>query len=208
MSADKQPTNGPDVRFGMGIHTHHIVLALLLFGITALFLSCTVAYVYTRVEHGAPSLGLPPVFLFNTLLLIGGSLALRRASRAFDEDQPSTYKQALLLTLGLTVLFLAAQLFGWKQLIDQQIAINRDNSASYLYLISALHFVHVIGGLPFLVTFYLKAHKRVAEPVGALVYFSEPSRKLRLRLITWYWHFLDIVWIYLVLFFYINSLIG
>lgn len=208
MPADKQPMTGPDARFGMGIHTHHIVLALLLSGVTVLFLSCTVAYIYTRIEHGAPPLGLPPVFLFNTLLLIGSSLALRRAARAFDHDQSVAYKQAMLITLGLTILFLAAQLFGWKQLIDQQIAINRDNSASYLYLISGLHFVHIIGGLPFLVTFYLKARKHLAEPVSALVYFSDPSRKLRLRMITWYWHFLDLMWIYLVLFFSINSLIG
>ena len=66
---------------------------------------------------------------------------------------------------------------------------------------------HVLGGLPFLVQFYLAARKRMIDPVTVLIYFSDPQKQLRLKLLTRYWHFLDGLWIYLVLFFLINALI-
>jgi cytochrome c oxidase subunit 3 len=63
---------------------------------------------------------------------------------------------------------------------------------------------HVIAGLPFLVMFYRTACKRMVDPVTVLVYFSDPEKRLKLRLLTVYWHFLDGLWIYLVLFLGIN----
>jgi cytochrome c oxidase subunit 3 len=85
--------------------------------------------------------------------------------------------------------------------------IDTDNSAGYLYVISGLHFLHVIAGLPFLGIFLWKAYKKMVDPVSVLVYFSDPEKRLKLRLLTIYWHFLDGLWIYLVLFFYINALL-
>ena len=94
----------------------------------------------------------------------------------------------------------------WQQLVNQNIFLASNNMASYLYLISGLHFLHVIAGLPFLILFYVVARKRMKEPVSVLVYFSDPEKRLKLRLLTRYWHYLDGLWIYLVLFFLINRL--
>ena len=99
------------------------------------------------------------------------------------------------------------QYVGWQQLFNQNILINSDNSASYLYIISGMHFAHVIAGLPFLGLFLYKAYKKMKEPVSVLVYFSDPEKRLKLRLLTVYWHFLDALWVYLVLFFWINYLL-
>jgi cytochrome c oxidase subunit 3 len=55
--------------------------------------------------------------------------------------------------------------------------------------------------------FAITAYKRMKEPVSVLIYFSDPAKKRKLNLLTTYWHFLDALWIYLVLFFLINSLI-
>jgi cytochrome c oxidase subunit 3 len=92
-------------------------------------------------------------------------------------------------------------------LFNQAIYINSDTSAGYLYVISGLHFAHVIGGIPFLGYFIWQARKKMQEPVSVLVYFSDPEKRLKLRLLTIYWHFLDALWIYLVLFFFINYLV-
>ena len=96
---------------------------------------------------------------------------------------------------------------GWSQLFANQVYIHSDNSAGYLYVISGLHIAHVIAGLPFLAAFFWTARKRMKEPVSVLVYFSDPEKRLKLRLLTIYWHFLDGLWIYLVVFFFINYLI-
>lgn len=188
-------------------HPYNVMLALVLFGLTTLFLALSVAFIYTRVQSELPPIRLPDIFVFNTLILLASSFTMILAKRAYKKDDTARYKQWLLVTIILSVLFLIAQIFGWQALFRQDILINSDNSASYLYVISALHFAHVIFGIPFLGTFLWRAHKYMQEPVSVLVYFSDPAKLLRLRLLTIYWHFLDGLWIYLVLFFWINYLV-
>jgi cytochrome c oxidase subunit 3 len=185
-------------------HPHNVLLMLLLLGLSILFLALTVSFVYTRIEKGMPPLKLPAIFLFNTLILLGSSATMIWAKRAYLADNTKRYQQALIATMALSVLFMIAQFIGWSDLFQQKIFINTDNSAGYLYVISGLHFAHVIGGLPFLGMFLYKAKKQMKEPVSVLVYFSDPEKRLKLRLLTIYWHFLDALWIYLILFFYVN----
>ena len=130
------------------------------------------------------------------------------AKKSYKADDTKAYQNALKATIALSIIFMIAQFFAWKQLIDQEVYINSDNSAGYLYLISGMHFLHVIAGLPFLGAFLWVAQKRMKEPVSVLVYFSDPEKRLKLRLLTIYWHFLDALWIYLILFFWINSLLS
>jgi len=151
-------------------HPRNVVLMLLLFSLTMLFLALSAAFVYTRIQSDLPPIKLPILFVINTAILIAGSYTMILAKR-------------------------------------QQIYITSDNSAGYLYVISGLHFAHVIGGIPFLGYFLYQARKYMKEPVSVLVYFSDPSKRLNLRLLTMYWHFLDALWIYLVLFFFVNQLV-
>jgi len=189
-------------------HPHNVLLILILMGITALFLALTGSFVYTRVQSSLPPIQLPGLFLFNTLILMASSLTITWARRAYKTDQTRHYQQALWATLLLSLVFLVMQFLAWRQLLAQNIQFNSDNSASYLYLISALHFAHVIAGLPFLVLFLRTTKRRMKDQVSVLVYFSDPEKRLKLRLLTLYWHFLDGLWIYLVLFFFVNQILG
>lgn len=186
-------------------HPYNVLLMLLLLGLSILFLALTISFVYTRIEKGMPPLQLPPIFLWNTLILLASSGTMVWAKKAYLADKTNRYQQALMATMVLSIIFMIAQFIGWSSLFQQKIFINTDNSASYLYVISGLHFAHVIGGLPFLGMFLFKARKQMKEPVSVLVYFSDPEKRLKLRLLTIYWHFLDALWIYLIIFFYVNS---
>ncbi len=188
-------------------HPYNVLLVLTLASITMLFLAFSAAFIYSRVESNMPPIKLPWIFLFNTLLLLGSSLTMHWAKKSYLQDNTQNYQRALLWTIIITVVFMIMQYVGWVQLFSQQIFINSDNSASYLYVISGLHFAHVVAGLPFLILFLITARRRMKEPVSVLVYFSDPEKRLKLRLLGLYWHFLDGLWIYLVLFFYINYLI-
>ncbi len=192
----------------MAFHPYNIFLMLTLAGIIMLFLALSISFIYSRVEGNIPVIKLPPIFLFNTLILLGSSATLIWAKRCYLKDETENYQKALIYTIVLTLVFMIAQFIGWQQLFADNIFINSNNGAAYLYLISGLHFAHVIAGLPFLVLFLWTARKRMQEPVSVLVYFSDPEKKLKLRLLTVYWHFLDILWIYLVLFLWINSMIA
>lgn len=190
-------------------HPYNILMILSIGSLSILFLALTVSFTYSRVQNGdaMPPINLPPIFLVNTIILLASSASMWWAKQNYLKDDTKNYQNALIYTIVLSVFFLIMQYFGWRSLFAQNIFINSDISASYLYLISILHFVHVIAGLPFLILFLKVAKKRMKEPVSVLVYFSDPEKRLKLRLLTLYWHFLDALWIYLVLFFLINSFI-
>ena len=188
-------------------HPKNVYLTLLLVSLTILFLTLSGAFIYTRVQSELPPLKLPLLFLVNTAILLASSYTMILAKRAYLADDTKRYISMLWYTMGLSFFFLGMQCIAWYLLFEQQIFITTDNSAGYLYVISGLHFLHVIGGIPFLGTFLYKANKYMKEPVSVLVYFSDPAKRLNLRLLTLYWHFLDGLWIYLVLFFFVNQLI-
>lgn len=189
-------------------HPYNIILVLVLMGITMLFLALTGAYLYNRVQHPEiPPVQVPWLFMVNTLVLIGSSLTLLQAKKSYLNDDTDSYKNYLVYTIILTLAFLVSQIFAWKSLFSQNILVNYNNLASYLYVLSALHFLHVIAGLPFLILFYFTARQKMKEPVSVLIYFSDPFKKLKLKILTLYWHFLDILWIYLALFLFVNQLI-
>ena len=190
-----------------GIHPYRIFVYLLIGGISALFLSLSFAYLYTRVQFGIAAIKLPWIFLLNTLVLLGTSYLLLQAKKHYRQDDTERYKQALLLSILLTLVFLVGQAVGWYQLLTQNIPVNHSTGSAYLYVISGVHFLHVLVGLPFLIMFFRTAVLKMVEPVSVLLYFSDPEKKIKLELLGTYWHFLDALWIYLVIFFLINYFI-
>ena len=154
-----------------------------------------------------PAIKVPTLFIANSIILLASSWSIIQTKNAFNQDDAKNLKKYLQVTLLLSLLFLLMQAFGWKQLFNNNIFLHTENSSSYLYVLSGLHFAHVLFGLPFLYIFYNSAKKRLKDEVSALVFFSDPSPKLRLHLLGIYWHFLDGLWIYLVLFLLANWII-
>jgi cytochrome c oxidase subunit III len=184
-----------------------VYLYLLLLGLTAVFLGLAIAYIYTRASNGAGGVQLPPIFILNSILLLASSYTVNRANRAYREDKTTTYQTALWATFALTVVFMVAQIIAWTLAKDQLLGADIGNSKDYLYAISGLHFAHVVGGLPFLLLFMYTAYKNMREPVTVLIYFSDPTKRLKLELLTTYWHFLDGLWLFLVALFLANMVI-
>ncbi len=190
------------------VHPLYITITLVLASVTSLFIGFSVAYLYNRIQEGAPAIRLPILFYVNTLILVASSFALSHAKKAYKLDNTERYQLMLGLTLVLSFVFIIAQLMAWRQLQQANVFIDGGNMGSYLYVISGLHFTHVIAGIPFLAFFLYTAVKKMKEPVSVLVYFSDPDKKRKLDILTIYWHFLDFLWVYLVLFFLINYIIA
>ncbi len=189
-------------------HPYNIMLSLLLFGLTFLFLALTISYVYIRVTMQVDAVQVPWLFLLNTAVLLGSSYTMVRAKRCYLEDNTDAYQRNLKYTIGLSFLFMVMQVVAWVWLFKiNSTALNTSTTAGFLYVISFTHLVHVIAGLPFLIAFYHTARKRMIDPVTVLLYFSDPEKRLKLRLLTIYWHFLDFLWLYLVVFLAINYFI-
>lgn len=186
-------------------HPKNVQLFVLLAGLTFLFLALTVSYVYIRVTNGIAPVRLPALFLLNTLILLGSSYTLIQAKKSYLNDDTQRYQNFLKWTIWLSILFMIMQGAAWTWLFSQGVFMQSSTTTGFLYVISIVHFAHVVGGLPFLYLFYRTAKKRMVDPVTVLVYFSDPEKRLKLRLLTIYWHFLDILWIYLVVFFGVNQ---
>jgi cytochrome c oxidase subunit 3 len=189
------------------IHPYYIILTLAIAGITALFLGVTAAYMYNRIQQGVAPVQLPALFYFNTLIIASSSFTLVKAMKMYKEDDTRKFRLFLWTTLSLSVLFFIMQLVAWKQLSANDIGLTSSTMASYMYFISGLHLVHLAGGIPFLIHFIYLAHVKMRDPVTVLLFFSDVDRKRVLHMLNIYWHFLDGLWIYLMLFFLLNYLI-
>jgi cytochrome c oxidase subunit 3 len=198
------PTPSNTERSAVGLPLEKVGMFLLLLSLTMLFLAFSIGYVFTRNQNGTDGVYLPPIFIINSFILLASSWFIHKANIAYKEDDTRGYQNALTITMALTILFMGAQLVGWFGFSDALIGKNIGNGANYLYAISGLHFAHIVGGLPFLSVFLYNAYKKMEEPMTVLLYFSDPIKHMHLQLLTIYWHFLDGLWIFLVLFFLVN----
>ena len=145
--------------------------------------------------------------MLNTIFLLASSFTFLQVKKAYLSDNTAAYKRYLFFTLVLTFLFIVGQSFAWADMVNRSLLPSSGPGVGYIYAIAILHLIHVLAGLPFFGVFLYNAVKRMKEPVSVLIYFSDPEKKLRLRLLEVYWHYLDILWIILVLFFTFNYLI-
>ena len=186
------------------IHPQMIMIYLVLAGVTALFLGFATAYVYTRIQNNAPPIRLPWLFFISTLVLFLSGRYLRQAKDAYESDTPETFVQKLKLTLALTILFLIMQSVGWLELIRTGIPVDYSTLASYIYIISATHLVHVLIGIPFLAIYLYRSRLHLNGTMESLIFFADPDPHRHLKLLSIYWLFLDRLWIALMVFFWLN----
>ncbi|MEO8031983.1 MAG: cytochrome c oxidase subunit 3 [Gemmatimonadota bacterium] len=168
--------------------------------ITMSFAAYTSAMV-VRQSSGADwqAIPLPPILYFNTLVLLASSatfvIGRRRlaASWATGASEPAASPAApgmtwLYLTLGLGLLFLAGQVLAWRALAGQGLYVATTPNSGFFYVLTALHALHLLGGVAALL--YL---------IGRLTRGSGPTPVNALGAVSLYWHFMDVLWIYLLL---------
>jgi len=138
-------------------------------------------------------LALPRILYLNTAILLLSSLTLESARRkvaSFVRGQGATRGQAMQLlasTLGLGLVFVAGQYVAWLQLRSKGLYIATNPNSSFFYVLTAVHAIHVLGGLGGL----LLVTRRFARTVPTL-------RKSTLDAAAYYWHFMGILWVYLM----------
>lgn len=153
--------------------------------VSALFSLFIAAYVM-RMDTGDWSpIALPPQLWLSTALLLAGSVLMQRAATAARTLHHARARH-LLLGGGIAAMaFLGSQLWAWQQLIDARVVLAGNPAASFFYLLTALHGLHLIGGL---VAWSVTAQSAASPGV-------EPRRlALHIALCARYWHFLLGVW--------------
>jgi cytochrome c oxidase subunit 3 len=178
------------------------LLYFALAGMSFMFLSLTFLYFLSHLNAHQPAIKIPLLFYWNTVVLLGSSFSVYLAQHHYKEDNFSEYKSSLILVLGLGILFLVGQVSGWMLLFSSGYNLSHQ-SAAYLYVISGIHALHIIGGLIYLSYFISGSRKMLNVYATSVVYFTDPVAKSQLKLFAIFWHFLGVIWIYLLSFFLI-----
>jgi len=183
---------GADGR-GAGRSAAFIALYVLLAATTMVFGALTLAFVFRRgLSDDWGGLHKPPILWFDTAALLASSLALELARRALRGGDGHRANRWWSLGTGFGFLFLAGQTVAWYQLRQAGVFVSTSPGSSFFYVLTAAHAVHVLCALGALVYVGLRA-----RPKGWL-----PPRAAAIDLAAVFWHFLDGLWICLMILFY------
>ena len=105
------------------------------------------------------------------------------------------FKALITTTLILGTLFMVLQYFGFTQLYNTGIRVDGNPSESFLFIIAGLHLLHIAGGVVALLIVFFKAFRTQVKVYNAT----------GLEIVAAYWHFVDVLWIYLFVFFLVNK---
>lgn len=164
---------------------------LFMASITMLFASLTSAYIVRQGEGNWMEFPLPSLFWVTSVVIIASSGTMHWAYLAAKKDNLETLRLALTITTLLGIGFLVGQIIGWGQLIDEKVYLtSKDASAvsgSFVYVLSGLHWLHIVSGVIYLLIVLVAAFR-----------FKVHSKNLgRIEMCASYWHFLDVLWLFL-----------
>jgi cytochrome c oxidase subunit 3 len=172
---------------------------MLWFGIISLlmgFAGWTSAFIVSSSrEDWLTDFQLPEAFYYSTIVIILSSLTYILAKRAVKKDDQKASTWWLYATFILGIVFVVLQFRGFSEIIAQGYYFTGPTSnitMSYIFLIAAVHVVHVAAGLISLVV-VLWNHLRKKYT---------PQAYVGMELGATFWHFVDLLWVYLMLFFY------
>jgi cytochrome c oxidase subunit 3 len=179
------------------IHPHKFALWVAIGGIIMMFGAFTSAYVVRRASGNWLEFKLPDIFFLNTVVIVLSSLTLQYAYVSFKKGNEKWYKGLLVTTFFLGILFVILQYEGWYALNAIGATFTANPSSSFVYVISGLHAAHVLGGIAALIVAMTHAFVLPFKPTI--------RRKQRFELVCHYWHFVGVLWVYLVVFFMLQS---
>lgn len=173
------------------IHPHKFTLWVALGSIIMMFAGLTSAYIVKSNQPKWLTFEMPSVFWYSTAVILLSSLTMQMALKEFKNRRILKYRNLITATLVLGILFIIMQCLGFLQIWNTGVTLSGSGAAPFMYVIFGLHGLHVLGGIITLLVMFIQAlsrRRRNYNPVPVEV-------------ITTYWHFVDILWIYLFVFF-------
>ncbi|WP_025762764.1 cytochrome c oxidase subunit 3 [Dyadobacter tibetensis] len=137
---------------------------------------------------------LPDLFWLSTLVILFSSITLHEANLAFRQERFLHFRVFLGATLGLGITFMLLQAGGWYVMSENMIFFKDNMAIGLVYLLTGLHMLHILVGIVYLARLFQKA-VRNRSYVDSFVYSVNPPNRLKVKLATRYWHFVDALWL-------------
>ncbi|MGL4629611.1 MAG: cytochrome c oxidase subunit 3 [Leadbetterella sp.] len=183
-------TDNSELKPVLTVNKWKFMLWLFIITIVMLFASLTSAYLVKRSDGNWNDFEIPTIFYFSTGVLLISSLFMQLAYRAAKKDNFAALKIYILACFGFGVLFLTMQYLGWQELQTAGLYLKGNVHQSFYYVLTGVHFFHLISGLFVLAySFY-----------SAMTQKIHSKNMIHIEVSATYWHFLDVLWIYLFVF--------
>lgn len=176
--------------------SYKLILLFAMVSMTMMFGGLTSAFVISKSRaNWLKDFEMPSAFYVSTLVIIGCSVTFHLAKKAIQKDNRTRTTSFLLATLALGILFVVLQFFGFGQIVEKGYYFTGSESSittTFLYVVTLTHLAHLTGGLISLLIIIYNHFKQKYNS----------SQILGIELGAMYWHFLDLLWVYLFLFLY------
>jgi cytochrome c oxidase subunit 3 len=136
---------------------------------------------------------LPKQVWVSTFLIVAGSVTYSIAQKFLNSDKQIKAKNWFLATTVLGAIFISSQILSWLELVNRGVYIASNPYAGFFYILTAVHALHVIGGIGALGYIVLRTWDATASGVELA------TRKSISNIVGWYWHFMGGLWIVLFL---------
>lgn len=184
------------------MHPYQTLMYLGMFGSALIFLFLTVAFLASGTgyfeQHGHK---IPKAFILSTLVILYNGYTVSKLLMYFKEENLEKLRSTLILTAILGVIFTVLQFYGWRELTLMGVDFMGLPSGSFLYVLSGIHIFHLIGVLVFSGIMLAQYTQNNKSEIHKLLMLTNPFEKMRIRLFTTYWHFMDLIWLVLFLIF-------
>ena len=176
--------------------SYKLLLLFAMISMTMMFAGLTSAFVVSKSRADwLKDFQLPSAFYFSTALIIGCSLTFHLAKKAIQKNNQTATTTFLLATLALGIGFVILQFVGFGQIVANGYYFTGAESSittTFLYIVTVDHLAHLAGGLISLLIIIYNHFKQKYNS----------TQTLGIELGAMYWHFLDLLWVYLFLFLY------
>ncbi len=176
------------------IHPQKFTLWVAMGSIIMMFAGLTSAYIVKKNQSSWLEFDLPVVFGYSTAVILISSITIHLAAKSFKAREMARYRTLITVTAVLGLLFMGMQVMGFIDLEARNIALTgakSNSAASFLLVITGLHMLHVLGGVIAILVIFIKAYSSRIKNYSSLP----------IDMIGTYWHFVDILWVYLFIFY-------
>ncbi len=173
------------------IHPYKFIMWVAIGSIIMMFAGFTSAYIVKREQPGWISFSMPIVFWYSTAVMLLSSVIMQLSLSSFRNRDMGKYRQYISFTTGLGVLFIILQVIGYWQLNKIGVKIEGSGGGVFFIIIFALHALHVLGGVIALIFLFFRSRSNRVRSYNVVP----------VEVAATYWHFVDVLWVYLFVFF-------
>lgn len=173
------------------MHPYKFTMWVAIGSIVMMFAGLTSAFIVKSNQTNFRLVEIPQMFWISTAVILASSITIQWALRSVKDREMSRYRVLIGVTVLLGIAFVVCQWMGFGELWAQNIRFKGSGAAQFLYVIFGLHALHVIGGVIALLLMFVKSFLGRTR-----IYTAVPIEVAAI-----YWHFVDLLWIYLLVFF-------